>query len=326
MLINNSVMWLSGLISSNETWAAGAVYVVEGNLEIASGVTVTVQPGAIVKFAKGTGITVDAGAVLDASAVSTNGPTVFTSLADDSAGGDSNLDGDDSRPEPGDWTGIATLGTGQFLQGSGVEVRYDAALSYGGTLSASQTWPGQRLNLVATPVVVPSGVTLTINPGAVIKFAPGASLTVQTGGALFAQGTVSLPITFTSIKDDSVGGDSNGDGNATVPAAGDWDSIYISGGDATFDHVVVTYGASADLPAGLITSTDPNSVVSIANSLLSQGLYVGVQADRGHGHGGQHRGHGLRPRHPGGPAAAANGIAERGELHPERKQHRPFLP
>jgi hypothetical protein len=281
VLINNSVMWLSGLISSNETWAAGAVYVVEGNLEIASGVTVTVQPGAIVKFAKGTGITVDAGAVLDASAVSTNGPTVFTSLADDTVGGDTNLDGDNSRPEPGDWTGITTIGTGQFLQGPSVEVRYDAALSHGGTLSASQTWPGQRLNLVATPVVVPSGVTLTINPGAVVKFAPGASLTVQAGGALIAQGTVPLPITFTSINDDSVGGDSNGDGNASVPAAGDWDSIYISGGDAVFDHVVVTYGASADLPGGLITSTDPNSVVSIANSVLSQGLYVGVQAAAG---------------------------------------------
>ncbi|MGA2659692.1 MAG: carboxypeptidase regulatory-like domain-containing protein, partial [Verrucomicrobiota bacterium] len=280
VLVNNSASWHSGVVTTNETWAAGTVHVVEGNLELASGVVVTIQAGAVVKFAPGAGITVDDAATLDASAATGNAPIVFTSLADDSAAGDTNLDGDSSRPEAGDWTGITLVGSGRFDQGPGVEIRYSAQ-THRGTLSASQTWLGGCLHLVAGPVVVPAGATLTINPGAVLKFAAGVNLTVQTGGTLMAQGTVAMPITFTSIKDDSVAGDSNGDGAATTPAAGDWDSIYISGGNAIFDHVVVTYGASANLPAGLITSTDSGSVVSVANSVLSHGLYVGLQGGAG---------------------------------------------
>ncbi len=280
VLVNNSVSWHSGVVTTNQTWAAGTVHVVVGNLELASGVVVTIQAGAVVKFAPGAGITVDDAATLDASAATGNAPIIFSSLADDSAAGDTNLDGDNSRPEAGDWTGITLVGSGRFAQGPGVEIRYSVQ-THRGTLSASQTWLGGCLHLVAGPVVVPAGATLTINPGAVLKFAAGVNLTVQTGGTLIAQGTVAMPITFTSIKDDSVAGDSNGDGAATTPAAGDWDSIYISGGNAIFDHVVVTYGASANLPAGLITSTDSGSVVSVANSVLSQGLYVGLQAAAG---------------------------------------------
>ncbi len=280
VLVNNSVIWHSGVVTTNETWAAGTVHVVEGNLEVASGVTVTIQAGAVVKFAPGAGITVDDAATLDASAATGNAPIIFSSLADDSAGGDTNLDGNNSRPEAGDWTGITLVGSGRFDQGPAVEIRYSAQ-THSGTLSASQTWLGGCLHLVAGPVVVPSGATLTINPGAVLKFAAGVNLTVQTGGTLIAQGTVAMPITFTSIKDDSVAGDSNNDGAATTPVAGDWDSIYISGGNAIFDHVVVTYGASVNLPSGLITVTDNRSVVSVGNSVLSHGLYVGLQGANG---------------------------------------------
>ena len=56
---------------------------------------------------------------------------------------------------------------------------------------------------------------------------------------------------------------------------------YISGGTAVFDHAVITYGASSNLPSGLITSTDNGSVVSVANSVLSQALYVGLQGIAG---------------------------------------------
>ena len=76
---------------------------------------ITIQPGAIVKFAKKTGITVQAGGILNALAADGT-PIQLTSLADDAAGGDTNLDGNNSRPQPGDWTGVAVIGNGQFNQ------------------------------------------------------------------------------------------------------------------------------------------------------------------------------------------------------------------
>ena len=150
-----------------------------------SGVTLTISPGAIVKFVKGAGFIVQAGGAINALGTSAQ-PIILTSFADDSAGGDSDLDGGRSQPEPGDWAGIAVLG-GQFNSNAFVDIRYSEN-TVGGTLATSQSWLGTAVYVVSNSVVVPSGVTLTINPGAVVKFVPGTGLTVQAGGTLNAIG------------------------------------------------------------------------------------------------------------------------------------------
>jgi PKD repeat protein len=281
VLVNNSVIWHSGVVTTNETWMAGTVHVVEGNLQIASGVTVTIQAGAVVKFAPGAAITVASGAVLDASAATPNAPIVFTSLADDTVGGDTSLDGGNPPPEPGDWSGIAVQGTGQFILNANVEIEY-IVHALGGTLAGNQTLLGSFVYIVTNNVVVPSGVTLTINPGAVLKFMSGAGISVQAGGMLRAPGTVAQPITFTSINDDSVGGDSNG-GATTAPAPGDWVGINNSG-TVSLNHCTISYGGdtgSGVEASGVIIVN--GGVLNVSNSVVESTMWDGISVSSGSG-------------------------------------------
>jgi len=87
--------------------------------------------------------------------------------------------------------------------------------------------------------------TLTIQPGVVVKFDTdkGPDLSLGDNGRLLAQGTEAAPIVFTSFRDDSAGGDTNGDGDLTVPAPADWGRVSTNGHPGSvFRHVHVRYG------------------------------------------------------------------------------------
>ena len=86
---------------------------------------------------------------------------------------------------------------------------------------------------------IAAGNVITINPGVVIKFTPNGLLSVN--GAIKASGTASSKIIFTSIKDDSAAGDSNNNGTATTPAAGDWNGIDYSGTASDTENILKNF-------------------------------------------------------------------------------------
>ena len=273
VLVNNTVGWHEGIVPADETWTTDKAHVVDQDLIIPSGVTVNLAPGTILKIAKGVQIVVQAGGTLNALG-EINAPIIITSLADDAAGGDTNLDGDRSVPRPGDWQ-IAVTG-GQFNQNAYVELRYSAT-TLNGTLANNQALLGTLVYLVDTPVIVPSGLTLTINPGAILKFASGAGITVNAGGRLLALGTVAQPIVFTSKKDDTAGGDSNDDGDTTRPGAGDWVGINLASAEGNLSHCHIRYGGatgSGSFASGVLIVN--GGTLSLSNSVVETALYDGL--------------------------------------------------
>jgi hypothetical protein len=84
-----------------------------------------------------------------------------------------------------------------------------AEVTVGGTLSSDTVWTNDRV-YIANNVIVDTGVTLTIQPGTVVKFNPNRAMVVK--GTLIADGTPESPIRFTSAADN--------------PAPGDWGGWY----------------------------------------------------------------------------------------------------
>ena len=113
-------------------------------------------------------------------------------------------------------------------------------------IDSNTTWEGEKIYVIkAWDFYVIA--TLVIEPGAIIKFHPteGPYLVLGGTGTITANATADNPIIFTSYKDDSHGGDTNGDGNATSPAPGDWNNINTNGlQGSVFSYCEFYYGGA----------------------------------------------------------------------------------
>lgn len=111
-------------------------------------------------------------------------------------------------------------------------------------ISTPTTWEDCHTYVISVNQISVTS-TLTIQPGAIVKFKDNVydnAILVSNSGRILAEGTASKPVVFTSYKDDTHGGDTNGDGTASSPARGDWGGIIINSNNCNFKYCTFMYG------------------------------------------------------------------------------------
>jgi len=146
-----------------------------------------------------------------------------------------------------------------------------------GDISINVNWAENKIYIIQGDITVSSEIT--INPGTVVKFDEEANMNFN-NGKIIALGTSLKPIIFTSYKDDSFVGDTNGDGNSTIPDIGDWKNIHIIGESnfSQFEFCEFYYGGS-DNEGTIILDNDTQ--VSVSNCVIAHNNGIQGALDAG---------------------------------------------
>ena len=160
-----------------------------------------------------------------------------------------------------------------------------AATEVSGTIASSTAWTAADAPyLITGDLTVGPDATLTIDAGVAVKIASTKSITIS--GALDVSGTTDAPVTFTSNADDTVGGDTNGDGDMTVASDTPWGQVRIAAGaTARFMHADLRYGGMPPVRApggGGATFIPPldgvienSGTLAFDDSTIEQGVFSG---------------------------------------------------
>ena len=161
----------------------------------------------------------------------------------------------------------------------------DSIVEVSSNITSNTTWYTGYTYILTTRVAVVSGVTLTIQPGVIVKGEAGTSsnatcLIIARGGKLMAEGTATQPIIFTSIADEIEPGQIESP-NLSNDLDGLWGGLIVLG------HAPISADAESVQIEGIPVS-DANGLYGGTNAADNSGSikYVSIR------HGGANIGEG----------------------------------
>ncbi len=150
-----------------------------------------------------------------------------------------------------------------------------AATLVSGSVSGAWTSSGSPYVVTGSLYVAP-GSTLSVGPGAVVKFFFGTGITVD--GTLQVDATASEKAVFTSVKDDLVDGQDSSNDGPTIGAPGDWNSIQFNAGSTgAVSEAVIRYGGWTCFSCSFANVANKGGVVMVAGSRISKSADYGIR-------------------------------------------------
>lgn len=154
-----------------------------------------------------------------------------------------------------------------------------------GELTVNETWTADKIYELEGKVIVPNGITLTIQPGVIIKGRQGdglnaSALIVARGGKLMAQGIATNPIIFTTVLDNIEIGQKTGT-NLDETDVQKWGGVIVLGKAKVSKKVGDTEGQIEGIPADANYGTyggsndNDNSGVITYVSIRHGGITIG---------------------------------------------------
>jgi hypothetical protein len=130
-----------------------------------------------------------------------------------------------------------------------VSAQLPACPFVGSIISTAVNWNNDCVHVLNNSVTIQPAGTLTIQADTIVKIVKVGfpldpvldSVFIEVQGMLVLQGTPGHEVIFTSIRDDTYGGDTNGDSSNTTPDRSDWRTIYLETSGVTFENAIVRY-------------------------------------------------------------------------------------
>lgn len=210
----------------------------------------------------------------DGTADATSGTIVVTYTAANQAGaGSVQLTVTDKESQTGNVTAVLNV------------VLEQTTFYVNGNITANTTWETGKVYILQSRIAVVAGVTLTIEPGVVVKGEAGTganatALIIARGGKIMAEGTASQPIIFTSIADEIMPGQIASP-NLDPDIDGLWGGLIVLGN-------AKISAASESVQIEGIPPSDPNGLYGGTNDADNSGIirYISIR------HGGANIGEG----------------------------------
>lgn len=293
-VVDDSIVEVTANITTNTTWTTGYTYILTTRVAVVSGVTLTIQPGVIIKGEAGTGtnatcLIIARGGKLMAEGTATQ-PIIFTSIADEIVPGQiqsPNLSSD----LDGLWGGLLILGhapisaDAESVQIEGIPVSDQNGL-YGGTNAADNSGSIKYVSIRHGGANIGegneiNGLTLGgVGTGTTIQYVE--IIANQDDGIEFFGGTVNVSHALVmNVGDDAIDTDQSWAGtlsNFIIINPGD-ECFELDGPEGTMldSHTVVNGSVYAGAASGLV-DLDANSIVDMTD-IYFFGLTAGQTFD-----------------------------------------------